>query len=876
MSVLLRRYLLLVGVVFLVAMPFRASSARDHTIAQLASTERLDTLPMRHAVHQINKLALCVTNRGLFGRTLLSMNNPYDFITGEIILTTAEFPAGSRRDYLGLLGLWIGTVKRGIPIVSNSDEYLTSFGGGEMLPNDPPGSIGRRSNLRGSSIYDPSAVSEEDFIADYTDTLAYSSSMIDARPNPKSLSIAVHQESYGWSAGYLEDIIIVRLNFRNFGSTFHDSVYIGLHVVPDGKYIFDYRSDDPVGIVNGYYQAGPASSWCGIPDTLNLFFGGDVSGKPYEGEFIEEPISVPGLQGRIASARGVLGLRVLQAPQTGAGVAYNWWGIGHLPEPEYGLCTGGPSKTGPEPAASVGYKLLTRTDKQKYDLLSNGEFDHGSVWTGMVARSHLTEWKPMSIPVADCLTTGLLGEYLISWGPFRMSPGGVIPITFALIGGENFHADPNNFARLPLDPQGYLDNVDFSDVTRNALMAGWVYDNPGVDTDGDGYFGEFRVCVHDSALIDGSWVASRADTQWYRGDGIPDFCGALPPPSPDVWVTPVHNGLRVRFNGERSETEKDLFLQIPDWEGYRIYIGRDERETSLSLVGSYDQLDFDKYYYNLALDDGPEWQLLDRPFTLDSLRCLYGAGPEPCNDTTFDPVLFTQSHWYRHPDYPDSIFMFKDHDYNTADLGINTPVTKVYPDMPDPRFLPADSITEDMYTEYGCLKFFEYEMTIENILPTVPYYVSVTAIDFGSPAQGIYPMESSKFDNMTPAFPLHELDAPLSGNGDVYVYPNPYRIDAGYRGLGYEGRNQDHMWHERVRSIWFANLPPRCTIRIFSLDGDRIKTIEHDMPISDPTYSRHRWDLINRNFQMIVSGLYYWTVDAPDQATQIGKLVILR
>jgi len=252
------------------------------------------------------------------------------------------------------------------------------------------------------------------------------------------------------------------------------------------------------------------------------------------------------------------------------------------------------------------------------------------------------------------------------------------------------------------------------------------------------------------------------------------------------------------------------------------------------------------------------------------------AWVDPCADSMFDPLLFTRYRPYQSPVYPDSIFAFVPHDYNTSDLGLNTPVTKTYPDMPDPRLLPADSITADMYTEDGYLKFFEYQLDITNLLPTVQYYVSITAFDFGSPAQGLNPLESSQDDNLTPAFPMHELDSPLSGSDKVYVYPNPYRIDADYRGLGFEGRAQDDKWNERVRSIWFANLPPKCTINIWTLDGDRVRTIEHDVPISDPTYSRERWDLINRNFQIIVSGLYYWTVEAPDRETQIGKLVVLR
>ncbi len=92
---------------------------------------------------------------------------------------------------------------------------------------------------------------------------------------------------------------------------------------------------------------------------------------------------------------------------------------------------------------------------------------------------------------------------------------------------------------------------------------------------------------------------------------------------------------------------------------------------------------------------------------------------------------------------------------------------------------------------------------------------------------------------------------------------------------GYEGRTEDDRPDYRVRALNFANLPPRCEIKIFSLDGDLIRHLSHDIPPSDPTFSHEQWDLITRNTQMVVSGLYYWTVEFPDGDVQMGKLVVI-
>ena len=73
----------------------------------------------------------------------------------------------------------------------------------------------------------------------------------------------------------------------------------------------------------------------------------------------------------------------------------------------------------------------------------------------------------------------------------------------------------------------------------------------------------------------------------------------------------------------------------------------------------------------------------------------------------------------------------------------------------------------------------------------------------------------------------------------------------------------------------FANLPPRSTIRIYSLDGDLVREIEHDVDPADPMTQLDYWDLITRNSQQPVSGMYYWTVEDVNGDVQIGKLVII-
>ncbi len=866
---------------FLLASPLVAQPRERPSHALSPNVVIEDSLWMT-VVHTINQMALTVSNRGVIGKPTTSFYEEWDAFTGSVIRNSIIFPRGSRRTHMSYLELWAGRDANLGPIVSAGFGIGDPRSEGEFVPLDPPGTIVRRSttNLFGAPA--PEAVSEEDLVCEYTDTIMIRRpagwTHVTA-PNPNSLGIGVRQATYGWSMRYAEDFIIAELTFKNIGREPQRNLYFGLHYIPLPTIAPSYMDCssgsnwDQVGL----RTAAPAAFGCGLVDSLDMAWSASHSGTPIDGAWLEELRYDPSGECFWGSSRGALGIMPLYSSIPMPHPNYNWWSVQYPPDwPEsYDVFYFEPSQDAS--VASFRPDSWWRGgDKEYFRLMSTREIDYPTYRTAEIATSGFGNWNQIPVAWANTVAKRPWAECLLSWGPITMFPGGEASITFAIVGGENLHVDPTNYLNLPYFPNRYEAGLDFSDLDKNALVARWIYDNPGIDTDNDGYFGEYRVCVRDSVLVGNEWVAQKADTQWYRGDGVADFRGALPPPAPDFWVTPVHNGLHVRINGQVTETAKDIFLQKPDFEGYRVYIGRDERVASLSVAASYDLEDFDKYRLNLSLEE-PEWQLTDEPFSKDELRCLYGFTPDPCNDSLFDPLHYTQVAPYRHPQYPnDSLFWFKPHDYNASVHGVSTPITRTYPDAPDPRPLPADSISDDMYTEDGYLKFYEYECTVENILPTVSYWVNVTAFDYGSPAMGVTPMESDKSKGILEAFPLHELDRPLSGSDKIYVYPNPYRVDAEYRDIGLEGRNQDDRWDERVRAVWFANLPPVCTIHIYSLDGDRVRTIEHDVPAADPTSRRHAWDLINRNYQKVETGLYYWVVEMPGEKTQVGKLAIIR
>ncbi|UCE20267.1 MAG: T9SS type A sorting domain-containing protein [Gemmatimonadota bacterium] len=157
----------------------------------------------------------------------------------------------------------------------------------------------------------------------------------------------------------------------------------------------------------------------------------------------------------------------------------------------------------------------------------------------------------------------------------------------------------------------------------------------------------------------------------------------------------------------------------------------------------------------------------------------------------------------------------------------------------------------------------------------LPYYYSIVAYDFGrqQDVHGVFlpPQESSRSNYKTdpetggpsgvvPVVYYEEGD-PTPSVDSVKVVPNPYLGTAKW----------ERQYHDK---IMFINLPPVCKISIFTLTGDLVYEIYHDQNSSFAGADSEEWDLISRNDQSVVSGLYLYVVETPNEK-RIDKFVIL-
>ncbi|BDQ02900.1 hypothetical protein [Ignavibacterium sp.] len=101
----------------------------------------------------------------------------------------------------------------------------------------------------------------------------------------------------------------------------------------------------------------------------------------------------------------------------------------------------------------------------------------------------------------------------------------------------------------------------------------------------------------------------------------------------------------------------------------------------------------------------------------------------------------------------------------------------------------------------------------------------------------------------------------------IDVVPNPYLGAAAWerRNLNSTGRGD--------RKIDFINLPNQCTIRIYTITGQLIKTLYKDSGYLDGTIS---WNLVTDDGMDAAYGVYVYHVDAPGVGEYIGKFALIK
>jgi hypothetical protein len=92
----------------------------------------------------------------------------------------------------------------------------------------------------------------------------------------------------------------------------------------------------------------------------------------------------------------------------------------------------------------------------------------------------------------------------------------------------------------------------------------------------------------------------------------------------------------------------------------------------------------------------------------------------------------------------------------------------------------------------------------------------------------------------------------------VHTVPDPYYVTNAF-----ETTTENKV-------IKFVNLPTDCIIRIYTLSGVLVRTIEHHASVGGD----ESWDVRNRNGQFVASGVYFYHVEAGD-ARRVNRMTIV-
>jgi hypothetical protein len=774
------------------------------------------------------------TNAANTALSLDSVANPY------MMLCTHN---RNNIEYLYQGAIWIGGIVGNDTLVSvGADGWQW---GGELYPcADPQCGIERRSRDPDDSDYHPDAKSDLEFIAYYSDTLTgelwTQPDWYTGMPHTP-LGIEIHQVSYSWETIHAEDFVILEYNIENIGNNEIREAYVGIFV--DGDVGDTVNNNAYIDDISGFRREALSPVGNELTEQINLAWTADNDGDPISGSY--------GYEFDYTSATSLTGIRVLRTPEQGNSISFNWWVPGTFGFP------------GSEPLP--GFVGIPEGDRYKYLYMSIAETNFDQIF----ACDH---WGPFAPPPGLCesIAEGADTRYLVSAGPFDLSPGESKPFTIAFIGGERFHYDPDNFQRNMIDdcnPCEFYNNLSFDDIGLNAIIAGRVYDNPGVDTDGDGYAGEYWT------LTDSIGDREFKRKYYYSGDGIPDIRANVPPMSPRLRVSTDLSSVLLRWNGLECETTIDPVLAQTDFEGYRVYMGNSPEVERLALVADYDKANYIVY---LVDDISLSLSSFGPPITLATLKEIFGPDCDPddcpCNDQSdgfifdgkkycFDPIGWNQSvvGWADGAVIIHPTRIRKRYANEIMDSIVTSEIDSSNSELWD---IEIDDETGDSVWYH---RFYEYEFSMNNLNPSIPVYFAVTTVDHGDCGFNIEPIESDPRESLTEIWLSAIKDAAQTGQ-NIRVYPNPY----------IEGSSDPkYSVHEAIGGrIYFANIPPNCTIRIYTISGDHVIDLYHPgrFSVSDATVY---WNLDSKEDIPVASGIYLFALES-DWGNKIGKLVIIK
>ena len=366
-----------------------------------------------------------------------------------------------------------------------------------------------------------------------------------------------------------------------------------------------------------------------------------------------------------------------------------------------------------------------------------------------------------------------------------------------------------------------------------------------------------------------------------EGALLKNWLAAAPPPNPDLRLTPGDRRVTLEWDN-LSEITPDPSSGLVDFKAYRIWKASNFTRP-VGSSGPSEELwallaEFKFYDYLTPLRDSVDFGADGLPNTGDAGE---GDGIKEIKLTA--PVLLnTQTNQRLFP-------------IDIAPCKVGE--TLIEGDCPRATTAPGDTayfigrrpyqsspgvpaIEENYKTAIYPIGRYRYEDT--NVQNGFVYFYSVTGKDStgqrdvnggrGTLAEQEGRRSAVESDGVTPQSGTAEAE----GGDAIYVVPNPYRGSA-------QWDLTPNAADPTGTHIDFFNMPAgEWTLRIFTISGDLVQTIRFDdLQTSGKPQKENAadgqasWNLISRNGQDVVSGIYIFSVES-EAGTSRGKFVIIR
>jgi len=166
------------------------------------------------------------------------------------------------------------------------------------------------------------------------------------------------------------------------------------------------------------------------------------------------------------------------------------------------------------------------------------------------------------------------------------------------------------------------------------------------------------------------------------------------------------------------------------------------------------------------------------------------------------------------------------------------------------------------------------------ILSRINPIVTYAGILFSYPTSGdtLYPAQGNVFRiksyrpfvkgdlyNFTSQAVRYDAETARSLLDRIYVVPNPY---VAYSSFEAPGTTSNRRGDNRLQ---FRNLPPECTIRIYTMVGELIDTI-----VKNDNTSIATWNVLSNEGQRIAYGVYIYHVEVPGVGEKTGRFALIK